>query len=114
MARLDEQPEQYGVAPVAGYARRTPINPVGKGERGDPPDGLLGGRRHGGRNRSISEIPVKATSRPFGPKGALAPATGLYTREALSMRRLCFKAVSNDVQQCNGTVWIRVVVQFKE
>ena len=57
MARSDEQPEQYGVAPVAGYARRTAINPVGKSERADRPDGLLGGRRHGGGNRSISEIP---------------------------------------------------------
>src|SRR4030095_14487584 len=34
-------------------------------ERGDRRDGLRGGRRHGGGNRSISEIP--AERREFGP-----------------------------------------------
>ena len=70
-------PSSTGSHRAQGYARRTAINPVGKGERADRPDGLLGGRRHGGGNRSISEIPVKwprgcregIQTRPMQPRG---------------------------------------------
>ena len=55
-----DQPRTRRGAHAPGIARMTAVDVLAKCRRAGRRDGRLGGRRHGGGNRSISQIPVRA------------------------------------------------------